>query len=99
MLPFMVRTVDWACVIEHGAAAEHAVPEPVGETYKVAAVAAWDTAGAPKTAPTAAISVAAAARADGRRRPSRGRVLLTMILPLLRRDGAKIDTVHGTGAR
>jgi len=77
----MPRTDVCAWVIEHGALAEHAVPEPVGETYRVAAVAACDAAGLPKTA-TAAASVAPAASADGRRMPSRRRVLRIMLLPL-----------------
>jgi len=76
---FMDRTEDWAWVIEHGAVAEQAVPLPVGEAYKVAAVAAWDAAGMPKAAVT---SVAAAARIDGRERPPAWRDPRTTVLPL-----------------
>jgi hypothetical protein len=59
-------------------AAEHAVPLPVGAAYRVAAVAAWETAGMPKAAVT---SVPAAARIAGRERPPRRRELGIMVRP------------------
>jgi Na+/glutamate symporter len=89
MAAVMDRTEAWAWVSEQGAAAVQAVPLPVGETYRVAAVAAWDSAGMPKAAAT---SVAAAARIDGRARPPRRRVPRITVLPLA---GAGVSELIG----
>jgi hypothetical protein len=83
MFVFIDRTEDCAWAREHGAAAVQAVPEPVGEAYRVAAVAACDTAGMPKAAAT---SVAAAARIEGRERPPGRRIARITIVPLAGRD-------------
>src|SRR6185437_4920577 len=85
MLAVIERNEDWAWAREHGAVAVQAVTEPVGETYKVAVVAAWDTAGMPKAA---AASAAAAARIEGRERPPRRRVPRITVLPLAGRVGS-----------
>jgi hypothetical protein len=59
MVGAMARTEAWAWVIEHGWADEHAVPDPVGEAYRVVMTAA--VAGAEPTARPPTTSTAAAA--------------------------------------
>ena len=84
MQALTARTADWAWVTEHGAAAEQAVPLPVGEVYSVAAVAAWETAGTPSRAPA---SVVTAARAAGRPVPRWGVLGAIFFLRCVRASG------------